>query len=98
MLWQLPESFERDDDLLAAALDRLPRAEHCFEFRHPSWFVDPVYAALRRNDAALVWAEQEDFETPLVPTASWGYVRLHKPEYDEATITERKQTIAAQPW
>jgi hypothetical protein len=37
VLWQLPENFQRDDDLLAQALDRLPRAEHCFEFRHPSW-------------------------------------------------------------
>src|SRR3954453_11466873 len=31
VLWQLPENFHRDDDLLAAALDQLPRANHCFE-------------------------------------------------------------------
>jgi uncharacterized protein YecE (DUF72 family) len=36
VLWQLPENFERDDDLLAEALERLPCADHCFEFRHPS--------------------------------------------------------------
>jgi uncharacterized protein YecE (DUF72 family) len=30
VLWQLPENFHRDDDLLAAALDQLPRARHCF--------------------------------------------------------------------
>jgi Protein of unknown function DUF72 len=35
VLWQLPENFHRDDDLLAAALGELPRAGHCFEFRHP---------------------------------------------------------------
>ena len=27
---------------------------HCFEFRHPSWFTEEVYALLRRHRAALV--------------------------------------------
>ena len=54
VLWQLPEWFERDDDTLAAALDALPAGRHCFEFRHPSWFCEPVYALLRRHDVALV--------------------------------------------
>lgn len=42
-LWQLPENFPRDDDLLASALDELPRASHCFELRHPSWFAAPIH-------------------------------------------------------
>ena len=44
MLWQLPESFHRDDERLAAALEALPRGRHAFEFRHASWFCDEVYA------------------------------------------------------
>jgi uncharacterized protein YecE (DUF72 family) len=37
LLWQLPETFPRDDEGLAAALRALPDVRDCFEFRHPSW-------------------------------------------------------------
>ena len=47
LLWQLPESFQRDDARLAAALEDLPAGfRHCFEFRHASWFVPQVMALL----------------------------------------------------
>lgn len=98
-LFQLPPNLKLDLPRLETFLELIPRRwRAAFEFRHPTWFIDPVYEALKRHDCALVYAEQEDFETPLVPTASWGYVRLHKPEYDAATIAERKRAIAAQPW
>ena len=54
VLWQLPERFERDDERLEGALRTLPAGRHCFEFRHPSWFADDVYALLREHRAALV--------------------------------------------
>ena len=78
VLWQLPEWFERDDDTLAAALDALPAGRHCFEFRHPSWFCEPVYALLRRHDVALVIGDhpQRPWQ-PFVLTAGWTYVRFH---------------------
>jgi uncharacterized protein YecE (DUF72 family) len=63
VLWQLPENFERDDDLLAAALDRLPPADHCFEFRHPSWFAAPVRELLDDRGASL--AIGDDKRRPL---------------------------------
>jgi uncharacterized protein YecE (DUF72 family) len=45
ILWQLPPNFQRNDERLRAALALLPGGErHCFEFRHPSWFVDETYA------------------------------------------------------
>src|SRR5881275_2815410 len=47
VLWQLPPTFRRDDERLANALDALPDGRHCFEFRHASWFVEPVYDLLR---------------------------------------------------
>ena len=47
VLWQLPETFHRDDERLAAALERLPPGRHAFEFRHPSWFTGDVYELLR---------------------------------------------------
>lgn len=51
--WQLPENFQRDDDLLASALDILPPAHHCFEFRHPSWFVPAIRQLLDERHASL---------------------------------------------
>jgi uncharacterized protein YecE (DUF72 family) len=78
VLWQLPESFRRDDERLAQALARLPRGRHAFEFRHPSWFDEDVYSLLRAHGAALVVADRKGLpEAPWVDTAGWWYVRLH---------------------
>jgi uncharacterized protein YecE (DUF72 family) len=78
VLWQLPASFRRDDVRLAETLARLPDGRHAFEFRHPSWFDDDVYALLREHRAALVVADRNGLpEAPWVDTAGWWYVRLH---------------------
>ena len=53
VLWQLPATFKRDDERLTAALQAFPPGRHCFEFRHASWFVEPVYDLLRAHGAAL---------------------------------------------
>lgn len=79
VLWQLPESFRRDDQRLTQALGELPAGRHAFEFRHESWFVPEVYSLLREHDAALVIADHPErpFQAHEV-TATWGcYVRLH---------------------
>jgi uncharacterized protein YecE (DUF72 family) len=78
LLWQLPESFRRDDGRLAAALERLPPGRHCFEFRHASWFVDDVYALLREHRVALVIGDhpKRPFQTDEL-TADWTFVRFH---------------------
>ncbi len=78
VLWQLPESFPRDDALLAAALDALPAADHCFEFRHSSWFAPEVAALLARHGASL--AIGHDARRPLPsasPAGPLAYLRLH---------------------
>jgi uncharacterized protein YecE (DUF72 family) len=102
VLWQLPESFERDDDLLAAALDRLPRADHCFEFRHPSWFAPPVRELLAARGASL--AIGDDKRRPLPdakPLGPLAYLRLHYGHrgrggnYSEAELDQWRRRIAA---
>jgi uncharacterized protein YecE (DUF72 family) len=79
VLWQLPANFRRDDDRLGAALERLTRGRHCFEFRHESWFVPQVYDLLRRHRAALVIGDDPErpFQTHEM-TATWTYVRFHR--------------------
>ncbi len=83
VLWQLPASFERDDERLAGALRALPAGRHCFEFRHPSWFTDEVYALLRAHRAALVIGDhpQRPFQAYEL-TTSWTYVRMHRGRHD----------------
>jgi uncharacterized protein YecE (DUF72 family) len=78
VLWQLPESFHRNDERLASALERLPPGRHCFEFRHESWFTADVYALLREHDAALVIGDHPErpFQSHEL-TADWTFVRFH---------------------
>ena len=78
IVWQLPANFHRDDERLASALDALPPGRHCFEFRHPSWFVADVYALLRERNVALVIGDHP--ERPFQSwehTADWTFVRFH---------------------
>jgi uncharacterized protein YecE (DUF72 family) len=78
IVWQLPGNFHRDDERLRHALDNLPPGRHCFEFRHPSWFVDDVYELLRAHGVALVIGDRKglDFQTHEM-TADWTLVRFH---------------------
>jgi uncharacterized protein YecE (DUF72 family) len=78
VLWQLPESFRRDDELLAAALDELPPARHCFEFRHPSWFAPPVRQLLEERGASLAIGDDKRRPLPEArPAGELAYLRLH---------------------
>jgi uncharacterized protein YecE (DUF72 family) len=78
VLWQLPGTFRRDDERLAAALGQLPAGRHCVEFRHESWFVPEVYELLRAHDVALVVGDtpQRPFQAHEL-TAGWTFVRFH---------------------
>jgi uncharacterized protein YecE (DUF72 family) len=78
IVWQLPANFRRDDERLAGTLPHLPPGRHCFEFRHESWFVRPVYDLLRRHGAALVIADHPErpFQAHEL-TADWTLLRMH---------------------
>jgi uncharacterized protein YecE (DUF72 family) len=78
VLWQLPERMTADVDLLAGALDELPPGRHCFEFRHPTWFVEPVLELLRWHGVALAIGDHPARPwQPWVRTADWSFVRFH---------------------
>jgi uncharacterized protein YecE (DUF72 family) len=99
ILFQLPPNLKKDVDRLRAFLDTLPAdRRYTIEFRHESWFDDEVFDALRARDIPLCIVEQPDFASPVVSTASWGYARLHRFDYDEAMMAEWVKRLAAQPW
>jgi uncharacterized protein YecE (DUF72 family) len=50
VLWQLPETFHRDDERLAGTLDQFPAGRHALELRHPSWFAPDVCEPSRQRD------------------------------------------------
>jgi uncharacterized protein YecE (DUF72 family) len=80
LLWQLPPTFQRDDERLATALSQLPtELRHAFEFRHPSWFCEPVYDLLREHGAARVIADRPEIHTHQARemTADFTYLRFH---------------------
>ncbi|MGO9228923.1 MAG: DUF72 domain-containing protein [Bryobacteraceae bacterium] len=87
ILFQLPPNLKRDDKLLAAYLKTLPKdLRYAFEFRHPSWLAEEVYAELRRHNVSLCIAESEKLEVPEVITADFIYYRLRKPSYSKAAV------------
>jgi uncharacterized protein YecE (DUF72 family) len=99
VLFGLPPNLKKDLPRLVDFLGALPAGPRCaFEFRHASWFSDDVYEALRARDASLCVAEAEDLTTPLVATASWGYLRLRREDYQDAQMGEWARRITAQPW
>jgi uncharacterized protein YecE (DUF72 family) len=99
ILFQLPPNLKKDIDRLRGFLGTLPSdRRYTIEFRHESWFEDDVFDALRERDIPLCITEQPEFAAPVVSTATWGYARLHRFDYDAAMLSEWAKRIAAQPW
>jgi len=81
ILWQLPPNFQRQPETqhrLADFLAQLPQdLRHVVEFRHQSWLTSDVYALLREYNVALCAFHRADWETPLVETTDFAYMRFH---------------------
>ncbi len=87
VLFQLPASFKADLEVLQQFLAVLPKGMRAaFEFRHASWFEEPIYAALRQANVALCIAEDEKLTTPSIATATFGYLRLRRENYAPADL------------
>jgi uncharacterized protein YecE (DUF72 family) len=101
-LFQFPATFERDLPGLATFLNHVPeRWLAAVEFRHDSWFEEHTYDLLRARNVALVAVHRDESEgpgAPLVPTASWGYLRLRRYEYDAGALRDWASRILSQPW
>jgi uncharacterized protein YecE (DUF72 family) len=99
ILFQLPPNMKKDVPRLKAFLDLLPGdRRYTIEFRHETWFDDETYEALRARDIPMCIIEQPDFASPFVSTASWGYLRLHRFDYDAAMHETWAKKIGDQAW
>ena len=97
LLFQLPPNFKCDLPRLRAFLELVPAdVRAAFEFRHDSWLVDDVYAALEARGAALCVADFGDKTTPLRATARHGYFRLRDEGYTPADLDRWAGEVASQ--
>jgi uncharacterized protein YecE (DUF72 family) len=97
LLWQLPPTFRRDDERLAAALAEFPRElRHAIEFRHESWFADEPLELLRKHEVALVVADRRGSgpSERLAAAGRFAYIRFHqgsrgrRGNYSDAELSE----------
>jgi uncharacterized protein YecE (DUF72 family) len=99
ILFQLPPNLKKDLDRLRTFLGALPSDRRfTIEFRESSWFEDDVYELLRERDVAMCIIDQPEFSSPVVATASWGYARLHRFDYDAAALSEWASRLKGQGW
>jgi uncharacterized protein YecE (DUF72 family) len=102
VLFQLPPFLKKDATRLREFVARLPQEQKIgFEFRHASWFDEEIYAILRERDVALCAADTDEVPDPeqvLVPTASWGYLRLRRTEYAGDELQKWAERVERQPW
>jgi len=100
LLFQLPPNLKKDAPRLADFLASLPVAGRtAIEFRHASWLDDEVFGLLRDHNAALCLADAGDeLQVPFVATADWGYLRLRRPDYDEAALDRWRNLVVQQHW
>jgi uncharacterized protein YecE (DUF72 family) len=102
VLFQLPPFSRKDALKLREFVAILPPDRRvAFEFRHDSWFDDEIYAILRERDIALCAADTDEVADPdalVVPTASWGYMRLRRTEYAPGQLTAWAERVEKQSW
>lgn len=78
LLYQLPPSMHRNDEVLELFLPTLPHGmKHVFEFRHQSWFHQSVFETLHKYNAGFCVFNMPSVSCPLVATADFAYIRFH---------------------
>ena len=101
VLFQLPPHFTANRERLASFIKLLPRGRpYAFEFRHPSWYEQPILDVLRDHDIALCLSDHHDAPAPWEVTARHVYVRGHGPggeyrdRYPAKTLRQWAREIA----
>lgn len=97
VLFQLPPSVRVDRARLEAFLEILPRAvQVAVEFRHASWFDQPILDLLCARGLALVVTDSDEAPVhSLTRTADWAYLRLRRSGYAAAALEAWAQRLKA---
>jgi uncharacterized protein YecE (DUF72 family) len=93
VLVQLPPHARVGVEKLKTFLKLVPEGiPVAFEFRHPSWRDEAVYATLKDDGAAWVTADNDgDVPDALPDTTTWTYLRLRAPDYPAAKLRAWKK-------
>lgn len=102
VLVQLPPTLQAEPRRLARTLAAFGgRVRVAVEFRHLSWFTEPVYELLSRHRAALCLADRDSrLITPVRRTAPWTFIRFHTgrgvpfPCYGRTALGSRARLLA----
>src|SRR5688500_17382837 len=99
ILLQLPPNLKKDLPRLQNFLTYLPSDRRfTIEFRHESWWDEDVFTTLRDRDIAMCISQSAELSCPVVCTATWGYLRLHKLDYDQPALEAWAKCVASQAW
>jgi len=100
VLFQLPPNAKKDVGRLKNFLDLLPGDKRAaFEFRHESWLDNEIRDLLQAKDCALVVSDTDENPlTEIISTASWGYLRLRRTNYEENDLVEWMGRVQDQKW
>ena len=80
ILFQLPPYLSLDLARLNHFLPCLSgNYRHTIEFRNKSWLREDVYALLRKHNVALCIYDINFFQSPILTTTDFVYIRLHGP-------------------
>lgn len=101
LLFQFPERWRVNLERLEYFVSLLPGTHrYVFEFRHPSWFSEEVYALLAQKGAALCIADSALWPRVFKITAPFTFIRMHggrelyASEYSEAELNFWAEKIA----
>jgi uncharacterized protein YecE (DUF72 family) len=101
ILFQLPPGWHVNASRLANFVGILPGGHrYAFEFRHESWYADPVYDVLEQSGSAFCIHDHRDAPSPRRVTADFIYVRFHgrgggyEGRYPSADLSGWADTIA----
>jgi len=99
VLFQFPKSFRADRPALKYFLGLIPDIPCAFEFRSLSWLGSEILDLLRERGCSLCIADtDENPAIEIISTAPWGYLRLRRPDYTDADLSQWLKRILSQKW
>ncbi|SDE00558.1 Uncharacterized conserved protein YecE, DUF72 family [Mucilaginibacter pineti] len=104
VLFQFPPRFRYEPERLARVLDQLNLGfDNVLEFRHPGWWRDDVFEALRQRGVAFCGMSHPELPAAPVVTGPVVYYRFHgvpelyRSSYSKAELAAIVENIHAKP-